>query len=154
MNLGNGIFVAIVAIILSSAAQAYPPVPDPQMTTGELCSHEDPDYQGRRYPERIEICRRDVDGELKRKIYRAYGIPDQCRRRYTIDHFIPLSIGGNNSIRNLWPEHKLVKAKRFDLEQEIFNEVSAGRMTQSMAVEKIRQAKMRPSFVTSGASCD
>ncbi|OGN27492.1 MAG: hypothetical protein A3A33_04685 [Candidatus Yanofskybacteria bacterium RIFCSPLOWO2_01_FULL_49_25] len=48
---------------------------------------------------------RNVSVGLKRKIYTAYGIPyPQKTGTYEADHLIPLAIGGNNDIANLFPE--------------------------------------------------
>jgi len=47
---------------------------------------------------------RDVPEKLKNQIYAAYGVIDHNRDTYEMDHFIPLELGGSNSIKNLWPE--------------------------------------------------
>lgn len=136
--------VLLMAVQVSEWALAYPLVPDPNKTTGELCSQQDRDFQSRKYPERIAVCDRNVSPDMKRKIYDSYGIPRVCRGHYTVDHFIPLSIGGNNDNLNLWPEHKLVKKRRLYLEQDVFDAVREGRMTQAAAIEKIRDEKTHP----------
>src|SRR5690606_24877032 len=82
--------------------------------------------------------------ETKAQIYEMYGVPAKERRRYTIDHFIPLSIGGNNSMENLWPEHKRIKNTRPNLEMEIYELVSSGQITQREGIRRIVEAKMNP----------
>jgi hypothetical protein len=47
---------------------------------------------------------RDVPAEMKREVYREYGITSQGPGDYEVDHRIPLEVGGSNSIKNLWPE--------------------------------------------------
>jgi hypothetical protein len=79
---------------------------------------------------------RAVPAWLKRQAYSEYGITQYKTGDYEVDHLIPLSLGGSNSIRNLWPQssktspwnsyvkdalerklHKLVCAGQLDLEK-------------------------------------
>jgi hypothetical protein len=139
----------------SFMAQAYPLVPNPQIATGHLCNRQNPDYGGDRYKEKIPYCLRNVDDSLKSHLYDLYKVPVNCRGRYTIDHIIPLSIGGDNSPQNLWPEHKKVKATRPYLEEQVFTEVSEGSMLQKDAIAIILKEKTTPRPPTPGSSpCD
>jgi hypothetical protein len=98
---------------------------------------------------------RNVSSETKAKIYDLYKIPLHCRYRYTIDHFIPLSIGGDNSPANLWPEHKLVKKTRMSLEEDLFEELKQGTITQKEAIEQIIQTKTTLKSAPQGSGpCD
>lgn len=133
--------VFYVFLLFAQISLAYPLIPDPLMTNGDLCTAENPDFAGYRYKERIPYCRRNVERETKTNIYMAYQIPLQCRNHYTIDHFIPLSMGGSNKVVNLWPEHKKVKATRPYLEQEVFEQLKKGEITQAEAIDIIVQAK-------------
>jgi hypothetical protein len=47
---------------------------------------------------------RNVPEEMKREVYREYGITSHGPGDYEIDHLISLELGGSNSIKNLWPE--------------------------------------------------
>src|SRR5260370_6361994 len=47
---------------------------------------------------------RGVPAWLKRQAYAEYGITQYETGDYEVDHLIPLSLGGSNSIRNLWPQ--------------------------------------------------
>ncbi|MGO9837777.1 MAG: HNH endonuclease signature motif containing protein [Polyangiaceae bacterium] len=49
--------------------------------------------------------RRRVSAEVHRQAFREYGISyPQPRGAYEVDHLIPLELGGDNTIANLWPE--------------------------------------------------
>jgi hypothetical protein len=138
----------VLSTILSTASFGStlltPEHPDPAATPGELCSRNDSDYYENRYKENIPYCERNVSEGLKTRIYEFYGVPKENRDNYTIDHFIPLSIGGSNHQVNLWPEHRGIKALRQNLEMEVYEAVLAGKMTQQEAVSKIVEAKMHP----------
>ncbi len=133
-----------VGSFINVEASAFPFTPDNTRTNGSVCSTQDRDYSEHRYPENIPYCRRSVSSGDKDKIYRDYGVPQKCRKEYTIDHFIPLSIGGTNRIDNLWPEPKVIKQLRKDLEIDLFKALSKGQITQQEAIERIRDAKFNP----------
>ena len=52
---------------------------------------------------------------MRRKVFAEYGIPWEKRNAYEADHLTPLSIGGSNSIRNLWPEPLRLNVDGYDL---------------------------------------
>ncbi len=143
--------VTVLCVLLLSISTTFasgklpsPEHPNPDATPGELCDRGDTDFQGYRYKQKIPYCKRNVDSILKAEIYEDYSVQKSVRRNYTIDHFIPLSIGGNNHKSNLWPEHKKIKELRANLETEVYEAVRDGRMTQTEAVQKIIKAKMNP----------
>lgn len=78
------------------------PLPDPTCTPGAI--FEDVTLQ--------EICVsgytktvRNVSVGLKAQVYAEYGLSyPQARNSYEADHLIPLELGGNNDIANLFPE--------------------------------------------------
>ena len=125
-------------------AENFPVKPNPAVTQGDFCNSKDPDFVDYRYTEKIPYCVRNVSRYTKAEIYDQYQVPEKCRAEYTVDHYVPLFMGGSNHNANLWPEHKLVKATRQNLEVELYNELKNGRMTQEEAVEIITQAKMHP----------
>jgi hypothetical protein len=125
-------------------AEEIPHKPNPEVTYGDYCTRNNPDYDGDRYEEGIAYCRRNVSTHKKMLVYEEYNVPEKCKRNYTVDHFIPLALGGSNAEENLWPEHKKVKATRQDLEQETYDQLRRGEITRKQAVEIIVNAKMNP----------
>lgn len=121
-----------------------PVIPDPELTPGELCDTRDSDFKEYRYEERIPYCERNVTSSRKKDIYRDYNVSLKKKYNYTIDHFIPLSLGGNNSDENLWPEHIKIKELRKNLELETYLDLRDGRITQEEAINIIVEAKLNP----------
>ena len=134
----------LIGLFLASAALGYPLIPKVSHTPGENCVESDSDFSEYRYPEKIVYCERNVSTSLKRRIYEDYGIPEADRKNYTIDHLVPLSIGGDNHQGNLWPEHKDVKAMRPKLEYDLYLLLKAAKVTQSDAIETVLCAKFHP----------
>ncbi|MBI4239822.1 hypothetical protein HY620_02460 [Candidatus Uhrbacteria bacterium] len=77
-------------------------LPDPECTPGAVFPRAT----------REEICTpgysksvRNVSVSLKKDVYKAYGVSyPQSFGSYECDHHIPLALGGNNSIANLFPQ--------------------------------------------------
>lgn len=129
---------------VGSVKDIKPQTPVESQTPGHLCTSRDKDFQGYRYSQKIPYCVRNVSTHEKTLIYEMYGVAPAARSQYTIDHFIPLSIGGSNDERNLWPEHRQIKALRQNLEMELFVAVRDGHMTRAEAIDIIRDAKLHP----------
>ena len=115
--------------------------PDPGFTPGMLCSPSDPNFSTYRYPEHIAYCNRNVPHEEKLAIAQEYGISTSDFASYEFDHYIPLAIGGNDNIKNIWPQPLSEAHQKDALEQDLFNKLSAGAMTQAEAVAQIRAWK-------------
>ena len=150
--------LSVVLLFLVQTAQAYPVVPDDELTPGDYCSESDSDFLYLRYEEQVPFCKRRVNRQLKQRVYEAYDIPSRCRSQYTVDHFIPLSMGGSNSIKNLWPEHYRVKELRMDLETDVHFKLEVGILTRDEAVALVIQDKVMARAVTQfpqgGTDCD
>lgn len=144
-------FVLVQAILptlllpnFALASDKFPVGPIESMTPGALCESS----PVRRYPENIVYCERNVDTDLKKQIIKiydekfGYSIRQMNRGDFKIDHFIPLSVGGGNSIENLWPQHKSVYTVTDQLEALLFEKISAGRIKQAEAIRVIREAKL------------
>src|ERR1700730_15090688 len=82
------------------AQQPTPIVPDPKLTPGDTFDVTAQDVCTPGYARKV----RNVPVEMKRQVYREYGITSQGPGDYEIDHLISLELGGSNSIKNLWPE--------------------------------------------------
>lgn len=149
------LLLGLATIFFLNTALAYPLIPDLESSPGSLCTRNHDDYSEDRYAEKIPYCERNVSSAQKKEIYDLYEIPTKCRSRYTIDHIIPLALGGDNSPENLWPEHKLVKATRPDLEIKLFTALKNGKMKQKEAVRIILKNKFTAPEVQNGKSnCD
>jgi hypothetical protein len=92
------------------------------------------------------ICRpgytktvRNVSTHVKHEVYVEYGIAEAARRRYVIDHLIPLEVGGGNDITNLWPELKADAAAKDVLEGQMHTAVCAGRVSLADAQARFRR---------------
>jgi hypothetical protein len=127
--------------------EPFPKSPDSQLTPGTTCQR--PNSQ--RYAERINYCERNVDRELKAKVFDNYTrlgfelLETHDRAEFKIDHYIPLCMGGSNDEENLWPQHREVYELTDPLEQESCNKMAQGRLLQKDAMRLIREAKADPS---------
>lgn len=106
-------------------------------THGDLCTSADIDLDAYRYEEQIPHCKRNVTTERKIAICKRDGVVD--RSEFTVDHIIPLSIGGSNRDENLWCQHKSLAVT--SLETALFEKLNKGEITQKEAIEQILEAK-------------
>lgn len=90
---------------------------------------------------------RDVDYDIKRKVYTMYGITHRTRYgnpgSYEMDHLIPLELGGNNEISNLWPEKYPGYMAKDDVEDLLHRQVCNGETTLTKAQTLIRWLYLR-----------
>lgn len=112
--------------------------PDWGVTPGSLCTADDPDFDGFRYPVQLAHCKRRVSRGDKRRVAQAYGIPESEWSNYEFDHLLPLAIGGSNGVENLWPQpHGDDESYSKDkLEMELYHALRKGLITQEEAVRR------------------
>lgn len=140
----NGTAVSTLAMYFDLKGMPATILPDPNFTVGEVCTQDNPDFSRLRYKAQIPYCERNVSYEEKLQVAKAYGIRESDFAKYEFDHFIPLSSGGSNSARNLWPQ-PLGEAKVKDaVEYDLYQKFSYGNMTQADAVKTIRDWRLDP----------
>lgn len=97
---------------------------DPKATIEKLCT---PGYSR---------SVRHVPKKKKEDVYKSYGI-DPKQDVYEIDHLIPLSLGGSNDKKNLWPESYTTSPfnahKKDALEDKMHEMVCADKITLDQA---------------------
>jgi hypothetical protein len=133
----KNLFILFFLLMILQNSYSYPLIPDTSISPGDICTINDVDFQEYRYEENIPYCRRNVSYEMKTLIYNKYHINVEERGQYTIDHLIPLSIGGSNSELNLWPEHKKVKNTRPNLEICVYDLLRKDLINQKTAISFI-----------------
>lgn len=131
---------------LPNTSKQYPRWPDASITPGATCSHAD----STRYPERIKYCDRDVEPQLKVRIFAFYdqrlGFHTQALPRgdFKIDHLIPLCMGGGNEQTNLWPQHETIYTLTDPIEPYLCGLLARGQLKQVEVMKIIRDVKQAP----------
>ena len=132
-------FLIVFLICFNLYAVDFPTKPNIILTPGELCTQSNPDFKELRYKEQIAICNRNVPVSRKNKVYDLYGIPQAERVNYTIDHMIPLFIGGTNSEKNLWPQHKSISSAALEL--KVYQLISSDKLGKDDCLDLIFSIK-------------
>ena len=113
------------------------PLPDPHLTPGATFNVSVATVCRRGYATSV----RDVPESEKQRAYAEYGVLHHATDQYEIDHLIPLELGGNNSLANLWPElndhpHGFLNTKDI-LENRLHSLVCTGAMSLRSAQTRI-----------------
>ena len=136
--------ILLLALTTPCLAGSDGTLPDPAITPGRVATVID--EEGLPRPLTLqEICGRstkdkgvrNVSNATKEAVRRSYGLTSKrdrwCNdeRACEVDHLIPLAIGGDNDVRNLWPEAYAGDWSATDkdrLELEVRKRVCAGRL--------------------------
>ncbi|MEP7086988.1 MAG: HNH endonuclease [Gemmatimonadota bacterium] len=114
------------SVVPADSALRFPDVPDIVRTPGAALDVTAADICVSGYSKRV----RNVPSAVKRQAYASYGVRSHEPGEYEIDHLISLSLGGSNSIRNLWPESFRTQPwnayVKDELEDELHRRVCAG----------------------------
>lgn len=99
--------LVILSLLFGNLATAQIDSPDSTKTPGGILTTDLSKICVSGYSKTV----RDVSESLKKKVYKLYNVPLEERGSYNgkliskIDHLVPLSMGGNNEIINLWPHY-------------------------------------------------
>ncbi len=89
-------------------------LPNPATTPGAIGSSDPGAVCVRGYSRTVRPAYTPEWKRFRASVFRAYGIPHDQWRNYTVDHLVPLSIGGApEDLLNAWPEPK-IEAKEKD----------------------------------------
>jgi hypothetical protein len=75
-------------------------MPDPKLTPGDTVELSNDDFCGTGRTALVD----KISIKVKSQVYDIYSIKADASVAYNVDHLIPVSLGGSNSIKNLWPQ--------------------------------------------------
>jgi hypothetical protein len=132
--------IAMLAMLIARPAFSQAIAPDPTITPGVV-----------RTTDAFDVCEhgtrqlRHMTRDRSDAIMAVYGLPGGPHPAYEIDHLIPLSIGGSDDDRNLWPEpRRMVESvwnaeRKDELEMRLRNLVCAGQIEITLAQRTIAE---------------
>lgn len=113
-----GLFTLLAGPLVADPAHS-PPLPNPQMTPGDVLTTDRNVICVPGYTQTV----RDVPQSVKNQVYRQYGVVSREPREYEVDHLISLELGGSNSIRNLWPESYVTQPLNAHVKDKLENKL-------------------------------
>jgi hypothetical protein len=104
-------------------------LPDPIVTPGDAQNVSLAEIKKlRSAPARLS----NIPSDVKRKVFLSYGLRVD-ETNYQLDHLIPLSLGGSDAAKNLWPHSRKgsfwTVEKKLALEKRVYRLVCAGRLS-------------------------
>ena len=131
---------ALVLVLtgLCLAQSSSPPmVPLSSLTPGDILTSDVNVVCVSGYSARV----RNVSAATKRQVFQAYGLVKKAGQEWEVDHLVPLSIGGSNSVRNLWPQAGFTVPLNFHVKDKLENAmldlVCSGRLDLAQAQREI-----------------
>jgi hypothetical protein len=125
----------IVALLLALT------LPNAAITPGAVASSDPAMVCIRGYSRRVRPAYDYAWRRFRVSVFRAYGIPHEKWKNFTIDHDVPLSLGGApEDIRNVWPEPK-AEAKRKDEVEDALLAAACYRHTVTLAAAQAAIAR-------------
>jgi len=68
--------------------------------------------------------------QLRVRMFEGYGIPHDHWHEFTVDHLVPIEVGGDPfNLQNIWPQPKAQAIEKDRYENLAHEEVCAGRIT-------------------------
>lgn len=123
----------LAAMLSLIASSAFAEKPDPNLTPGDVFKVTAKDVCAHGYSKRT----RKVSTNKKREVFRRYGVK-YFPHAYEVDHFIPLCLGGSNSVLNLWPQPIVDAVEKDKVESFLCREVCKDEMDLKDAQEAVR----------------
>jgi hypothetical protein len=141
----------------SGTAAGLREIPDWSFTPGNLCTTSDPDFDELRYSEQIPHCRRHTTRQMKQEVAAHYGVPQSDWPNYEFDHLVPLAVGGNSHVDNLWPQpHGFPDGSngKDKLEMKLYLQMKKGALKKAEALRQIQLWFQGQSEVDTGTPGD
>lgn len=126
----------IVALLVAALA-----LPNASTTPGAIASSDPAVVCVRGYSRTVRPPYDYAWRKFRVSVFRAYGIPHEQWRNYTVDHLVNLSLGGApEDLRNVWPEPE-AEAKRKDEVEDALLEAVCYRHTLTLAAAQAAIAR-------------
>lgn len=116
-------------------------LPNKQLTSGEYDTLLDkktlcvPNYTAGKDDDGKNV--RQVSQKIRNVVFQEYGIRNEDRSKYVIDHLVNLSNGGLNNLYNLWPQPIEEAHEKDRLENKLHKMVCKGEISLKEAQKAI-----------------